>query len=108
MVLQVNYKDGTRRRVNLTEHFFVPGEVSISKKAQDFAFMHGIQPYYIGLFKGDKAVYENTIRANQPDEKVETKRVDESEIKKDFRKEFKNKPLRKISFDQLNDMSKWA
>lgn len=94
MPLIIKYKSGETRKVDLTNEFFSSYDVSISKRVLDFAYMHGSDPYYIGVFRGQENVYENNIMKNVPDSipsKIKKAyHIDEFKIKKALRKEFKN------------------
>ncbi len=99
MQLHIKYKNNSTRLVNLTDAFFSAksndkqADPGVARKATDFAYSTGTDPYYIGVFRGNVNVFETYIRKNQPDEQaVEAfMEVDERGIKKKLRKEFKNK-----------------
>lgn len=101
MELIVKYKEGSTRRVNLTSAFFNHNlgsktvDPGLSKKALDFAYDCGQDPYYVGVFRGTTVVFETHIRKNQPDESKQPDwiKIDESSVKKKLRKMFKNKPF---------------
>ena len=99
MELLIKYKNNSTRRVNLTASFFghnlkdKVADPGVSKKALDFAYDCGTDPYYVGVFKGTTPVFETYIRKNQPDEIAlePFMVVDEKKIKKKLRNQFKNK-----------------
>lgn len=95
MILLVKYKSGESRKVNLTEEFFKSQDSSVLRRAQDFAYMHGSDPYQILVFRGNESMVEHNIRANNPDEFVKSPWmvVDETKVKKQLRKQFKNIPF---------------
>lgn len=96
MLLLVKYKSGETRRVNLTLEFFKSQELSVMKRAQDFAFMHGTDPYQIFVYRGSETLAEFTYRSNAPEEKksMPWMVVDETKIKKQLKKQFKNVPFK--------------
>lgn len=89
MLLIAKYKSGEIRRVNLHPSFFASYELSISKRALDFAQMHGQQLYQVIVYRGGEQVFENTFRGNIPEDKSNPFQVDEKKVKKAFRNEFK-------------------
>jgi hypothetical protein len=90
MLLIVKYKSGEVRRVNLTQEFFNSYDLSISKRALDFAHMNGSDVYHVSVQRGNEIVFENIYRSNAPEEKSSEFIVDESNIKKMFRNKHKN------------------
>ncbi len=94
MLLSIKYKSGAIRTVNLTEDFFTFYEISIFHRANDFAFMHGLDPYIITVTRGNEVVYEKTYYSNSPDAVKKEPKIDEKEIKKHLRKQFKNIPFK--------------
>lgn len=103
MQLIIKYKNGESRIINLHQEFFTAIDCPpISKRAEDIAYELGKDPYYIGVFRGNDPSFELKILKNMPPEPVYTEPINEKKIKKQLRKEFKHKPLRRISFDELN------
>jgi len=93
MLLTIKYKSGEIRNVNLCEEFFTFYEVSIFHRANDFAYMHGPDPYIVTVTRGNEVVYEKTYYSNSPDSVKKEYKVDERDIKKHLRKQFKNVPF---------------
>lgn len=93
MLLSIKYKSGEIRNVNLTEDFFSYYESSIFHRAIDFAFMHGADPYSITVTRGSEVVYEKTYHSNNPIQKSKENKIDERDLKKHLRKQFKNVPF---------------
>jgi hypothetical protein len=95
MVLFVKYKTGETRRVNLTEEFFKSQDTSVYKRGHDFAKAHGSEIYQISVMRGNEVVFENIYSRNAPEEADKTPwiKVDEFQIKKNLRKQFKNVPF---------------
>lgn len=100
------YRSGEIRVINLTLEFFRTGDISVSSRANDLANSFAPDVYDIKVWRDEVMVYDKFIRHMLPVKGVNrTKKVDEKEIKKALRKEFKGKKLTKISFDTLNDLS---
>jgi hypothetical protein len=92
-MLNVKYKSGESRNLNLHLSFFDPCEYTISQRATDFAFMHGRDPYHVSVTRGNEILFERTYRNNVPERKAKVHKIDERQIKKDLKKEFKNVPF---------------
>src|SRR4051812_32148889 len=90
MKLTVKYKSGERRIVNLHPEFFSVSEIPLSKKAMDFAYEYGYEPYYVAVIRGGDIMYEATIRKNVPVNYPPSKKIDERKVKSILRKEHKN------------------
>ncbi len=93
MRLTVKYQSGEIRTVNLHPSFFGSCEVSLAKRAVDFAHQHGFNPYRIEVLRGGDLMYEKTYRENNPIQLKSQEKVDEKQIKKDLRNEFKRVPF---------------
>jgi len=102
-VLTISYEDNHKRVINLRDEFF-NREDNVAKKVRDIAYKYGHNPLTAVLYKADKVFYENTFKVVDKKPLKETK-LEEKELKKSLRNEFKNKPLKRISFDQINDFS---
>ena len=100
------YRSGETRVINLTVDFFRAIDISVSKRANDLADSFAPDVYDIKVWRDEVLVYDRFVRHMLPVKSVkQEKKVDEKEIKKALRKEFKGKKLTKINFDTLNDLS---
>jgi hypothetical protein len=90
MVLTVKYKNGEIRNTNLHPSFFEITDFTISQRAVDFAFMHGQDPYEVKVIRGNEIMFEKTYRMNHPEKVKSSPKVDERDLKKQLRKQFKN------------------
>ena len=90
MLLTIKYRSGEIRKTNLHPSFFTSYEVSIAQRAMDFAYQHGAFPYQIKVYRGNDLVFERLLRENAPAETTKVAAVDETQIKKQLRNQFKN------------------
>ena len=111
MQIQIKYKSGKARKINLHPYFFASNDVarklpgydeSVSDRASKLAYSTGKDPYYICVIRDGVMVHEQTIQSNKPDLFTSTYKIDEKQIKKDLRRETKKQPLRKFSFTEIN------
>ena len=75
MQLQISYKDGSTRVVNVQPEFFMDAEVrdrhkttviTPEQKAMDVALSGGANPYEIVLRDGMTVVYKHVNKVNKP------------------------------------------
>ena len=64
--LQMFYKNGEIRIVNLDTLFFREQKVSIATRALDIAFSHNPQPWKVYVFKDTDIKFEKVISVNDP------------------------------------------
>lgn len=104
MILQLEYQNGEKRNVQLHPLFFTDtigfekGRQSVltpESKAIALANYLGANPYKIIIAKGGDIYMRKVNLANNPNEAfVKTPKVDERNVKKQLRKQFKNIPFK--------------
>lgn len=102
MLLQISYRNGERRNINLHASFFSGDgqdkrqNASPERKADDLAWSLGRDPYKITITRGMDLIVDKTYRQNNPKEIAivyEGQNVNEKKIKKELRKQFKLIPF---------------
>ena len=100
MLLQISYRNGERRNINLHPSFFAGDaqnkreNISPERKADDLAWTLGRDPYKITITRGADIVVDKTYRSNNPKELMPAAfPIDEKKVKKDLRRQLKNAPF---------------
>jgi hypothetical protein len=100
MQLTINYADQSKRIINLHRTFFHAHDVSWEERAMHLAYDTG-KPAKVELIRDGEAVMTRRVWANMIFNEPEIKVVDEREVKKDLRRQFKNIPFTSCSKYQL-------
>lgn len=97
MQLNIKYQNGEHRIVNLTPAFFDNDlnskSGSAEKRATDIAYQLGNRPYHVVLNQSGRILMDKKYPGNEPPLVAVTKPVNEKELKKQLRKEFKHIPF---------------
>jgi len=64
--LQIIYKNGEVRRVNLNKPFFSTFKIPIAERALDIAHSHNPEPWKIFVFQETLLKFEKVISGNEP------------------------------------------
>lgn len=102
MLLEIQYYSGEKRRVTLHPAFFSKSpaksdglkhlfDISIEKRAMDFAYQCGYRPYKVIVTNGDKVSFKQTIPGNEPESKYKIEKIDQSTVVKQLKKDWKLK-----------------
>ena len=106
MQFVAKYRSGETRVINLTIDFFTFTELSVAKRALDLAYSFATDVFDIKVWREEVLVYDKFDRAMAPERYTKkNKYIDEKDIKKQLRKEFKGKNPKLITFDKINDLS---
>ena len=99
MLLQISYRNGERRNINLHPSFFSSDSqdkkqnAGFERKADDLAWSLGRDPYKITITRGADLLMDKVYRQNNPREIAIVyphDAVNETKIKKELRRQFKH------------------
>lgn len=97
MQLSIKYQNGEHRILNLNAAFF-DNELnarngSPEKRATDIAHQLGSKPYHILLSQGGRVIMDKKNPGYEPELSYTKNAVDEKDLKKQLRKQFKSEPF---------------
>jgi hypothetical protein len=100
MQLTINYADRSKRIINLHPTFFHAHDVSWEERAMHLAYDTG-KPARVELIRDGEAVMTRRVWSNMLLNEPEAQPIDEREVKKALRKQFKGIPFTSCSKYQL-------
>lgn len=102
MEANIVYKNGERRHIMLTSTFFMKeslvadkrtADLSVEKRIVDLANDLGKDVFTITVFRGANTFLEKKFVRNEPPLQAIVTKIDERDIKKKLRKQFKGVPF---------------